>query len=185
MDPIGLAGGLNLYGFAGGDPVNFSDPFGLDCHDAQGNRVPCPPLRGDLRLARLVGSESTRGSGFVTRTRPDGTTYPHQGVDLEAASGSNVYAMFDGTVTGVVASEDGNAAGIRVTIRSDADGSESTSYWHLTKVKVKEGDRVEGGDKIGTSGTTGNADPRTSGRREHLHVRRTVNGRDVNPGVPQ
>ena len=28
-DPIGLAGGLNLYGFAGGDPVNFDDPFGL------------------------------------------------------------------------------------------------------------------------------------------------------------
>ena len=28
-DPIGLAGGLNLYGFAGGDPVTFSDPFGL------------------------------------------------------------------------------------------------------------------------------------------------------------
>ncbi len=32
QDPIGLAGGLNLYGFASGDPVNFSDPFGL-----------CPP----------------------------------------------------------------------------------------------------------------------------------------------
>ncbi len=29
QDPIGLAGGLNLYGFGGGDPVNFSDPFGL------------------------------------------------------------------------------------------------------------------------------------------------------------
>jgi RHS repeat-associated protein len=28
-DPIGLAGGANLYGFAGGDPVNHSDPFGL------------------------------------------------------------------------------------------------------------------------------------------------------------
>ena len=28
-DPIGLAGGTNLYGFAKGDPVNFSDPFGL------------------------------------------------------------------------------------------------------------------------------------------------------------
>ena len=27
-DPAGLGGGLNLYGF-GGDPVNFSDPFGL------------------------------------------------------------------------------------------------------------------------------------------------------------
>ena len=30
-DPIGIAGGLNLYGYANGDPVNFSDPFGLCC----------------------------------------------------------------------------------------------------------------------------------------------------------
>lgn len=32
-DPIGLAGGLNLYGFAEGDPVNYSDPFGLCLED--------------------------------------------------------------------------------------------------------------------------------------------------------
>lgn len=36
-DPIGLAGGLNAYGFAGGDPVNFSDPFGLCPKDAGGD----------------------------------------------------------------------------------------------------------------------------------------------------
>jgi RHS repeat-associated protein len=28
-DPVGLAGGLNAYGFAAGDPVSFDDPFGL------------------------------------------------------------------------------------------------------------------------------------------------------------
>jgi len=29
--PLGLAGGTNAYGFAGGDPVNEVDPFGTDC----------------------------------------------------------------------------------------------------------------------------------------------------------
>jgi uncharacterized protein RhaS with RHS repeats len=43
-DPIGLAGGLNLYGFAGGDPANFADPFGLDTV-----YVGCRPVRGDNR----------------------------------------------------------------------------------------------------------------------------------------
>ena len=45
-DPLGLAGGLNVYGFASGDPVDFSDPFGLDpclqlgnCTQAQEGRV--------------------------------------------------------------------------------------------------------------------------------------------------
>jgi len=43
-DPLGLGGGMNAYGFGNGDPVNFSDPFGL-----------CVPLPGCLLAAAAAG----------------------------------------------------------------------------------------------------------------------------------
>ena len=39
-DPIGLAGGINPYVYAGNDPVNHKDPYGLDttaCYDPDGD----------------------------------------------------------------------------------------------------------------------------------------------------
>ena len=54
-DPIGLGGGLNLYGFGGGDPVNYSDPLGL-----------CPMCVGAVAgvaegflIAKLTGQDYT------------------------------------------------------------------------------------------------------------------------------
>ncbi len=56
-DPIGLGGGTNLYGFANGDPVNNTDPFGL-----------CVPFCSALALAEggaLAGTAVFPGVGTV------------------------------------------------------------------------------------------------------------------------
>jgi RHS repeat-associated protein len=47
QDPIGIAGGLNLYGYANGDPINFSDPFGLMVEDDEVGDDPCEPFIDD------------------------------------------------------------------------------------------------------------------------------------------
>jgi RHS repeat-associated protein len=38
-DPIGLAGGVNVYGFAAGDPVLYGDPYGLDPCDKTTDKI--------------------------------------------------------------------------------------------------------------------------------------------------
>ncbi|HEY9230162.1 MAG TPA: RHS repeat-associated core domain-containing protein [Gemmatimonadaceae bacterium] len=65
-DPIGLAGGLNLYGFANGDPVNFSDPFGL-C-PIEVDLIPCTfqmGVAGALGGALVGGAAGAAGGTFV------------------------------------------------------------------------------------------------------------------------
>jgi RHS repeat-associated protein len=47
-DPIGIVGGLNSYGFAAGDPVTYSDPYGL-------TPALCPPCDGSDAADVAVG----------------------------------------------------------------------------------------------------------------------------------
>ena len=64
QDPIGIAGGANVYGFAGGDPVNFSDPFGLCPIPADD----CPPgtfTALGTALGAVLGGASGGGAGLL------------------------------------------------------------------------------------------------------------------------
>jgi RHS repeat-associated protein len=69
-DPLGLGGGMNLYGFAGGDPVNFSDPFGL-CPVTATDPVPCSVTYGAALgaiggwLGIMAAGGCTVGSGGI------------------------------------------------------------------------------------------------------------------------
>ena len=60
-DPLGLAGGLNLYGFGGGDPVSYSDPFGL-CPDP--NDPKC--TEGTKVFSLTAGAFFGLGKGTIT-----------------------------------------------------------------------------------------------------------------------
>ncbi|MCQ4082811.1 M23 family metallopeptidase [Streptomyces sp. RB6PN25] len=97
----------------------------------------------------------------------------HTGIDLAVPSGTPVYSVGSGTVVFAGYSGDyGNAVTIHMR-----DGY-YTLYAHLSRIRVRRGQRVTADTRIGYSGATG----RASGPHLHFEVRaRRGYGSDVNP----
>jgi murein DD-endopeptidase MepM/ murein hydrolase activator NlpD len=86
----------------------------------------------------------------------------HTGLDFNADSGDQILSVANGTVTST--GYDG-AYGNKTVVTLD-DGTEIW-YCHQTSIYVSAGDRVNGGETIGTVGATGNV----TGSHLHLEVR--------------
>jgi RHS repeat-associated protein len=106
-DPIGLAGGLNAYGFADGDPVSYSDPYGL-----------CRTIRGSIMVAgAMAASDLVSPLGDAAGV-----------LCIVAAVGVTAFAAIRGT-EGVadLARDDGSPARRRMQIHHIATNKNSTS----------------------------------------------------------
>ncbi len=124
-----------------------------------------------LPLATPVRSAFRFTSGFGVRRDPkNGRHRMHAGVDFAAGRGTPIYATGDGVVTFA-----GWQTGYgRVVKIQHAFGFE-TVYAHMNKIRIKKGERVARGDRIGDMGNSG----RSTG--VHLHYEVRNGGKPINP----
>ncbi|TMM54329.1 M23 family metallopeptidase [Sulfitobacter sabulilitoris] len=96
----------------------------------------------------------------------------HNGVDFAASIGTPLHATADGVVI-----HSGWASGYGRLIKIQHEFGIETRYAHLSKLRVKVGQRVSRGDHIGDMGASG----RVTG--VHLHYEVRVGGKAVNPMI--
>jgi len=98
----------------------------------------------------------------------------HDGIDIAAEEGTPVYAPADGVVKiASKFSQRGKGYGLYVII--DHGFGIETIFAHLSKISVREGQKVKRWDKIGEVGNTGRA------MGYHLHYEVRVNGKPMDP----
>ena len=115
--------------------------------------------------------EATPRENFGARRVFNGKTQSrHAGADLVAAAGTPIEAPAPGTVR---LAEDLYFSGGTVIVDHGADLF--TTYFHMSRIDVKPGDRVRTGDVLGAVGATGRA------TGPHLHWGARLNGARVNP----
>ena len=111
-------------------------------------------------------------SGFGYRSDPFTKIRKfHKGMDFSAKSGTPIYATGDGFVK----KADGTVSGFGNHIEINHGYGYMTLYAHLSKYKVRAGQKVKRGDIIGYVGSTGRSEA------PHLHYEVHKNGEVVNP----
>jgi murein DD-endopeptidase MepM/ murein hydrolase activator NlpD len=96
----------------------------------------------------------------------------HEGVDIAAPSGTPVHAMKSGRVEHA-----GEWGGYGLSVLLSHGTNVRTLYAHLSRIDVRAGQSVRGGERIGAVGATGNA----TGAHLHFEVWRWGRAEDPVP----
>lgn len=124
-----------------------------------------------LPFAKPLKSSYRFTSPFGMRRHPITGRYTmHEGMDMAASYGTPIYATADGVVE-----KAGWVSGYGRLVQIKHEFGIETRYGHLARLRVKPGQRVSRGDRIGDMGSSG----RSTGT--HLHYEVRVGGKPVNP----
>jgi murein DD-endopeptidase MepM/ murein hydrolase activator NlpD len=111
-------------------------------------------------------------SGFNWRIHPIyKVRHFHTGIDFTAPRGTEIYATGDGVIEDVLSK--GRGYGNHVIV--DHGFGYQTLYAHMSRFKVRKGEKVKRGDVIGYVGSTGTS------TAPHLHYEVIKNGEKINP----
>lgn len=174
---------------ADGEPVTWGSPTGKvlaarfinkdKAHDAvwfqaAGNKGAYFDLTGRSKTRAFLASPlafSRVTSGFAMRFHPIQQKWKaHLGVDFGAPTGTSVRSVGDAVVSFA-----GKQNGYGNVIQLQHNGDRITVYAHLSRIDVRQGQRVEQGQQIGAVGATGWA------TGPHLHFEFKIKGHQVDP----
>lgn len=184
-----------------GPPTERVDPtpWQPSIDENEEEKKPCSNLN-DVRSNPLLKMEilGTKNNGKAGGRYGNARDRMHNGIDLNAAVGTPLYAMFDGIIIRIADKYDPNiaykdyptqypndqrtnySAGNRVWIKSSTPkGTVLIKYFHLNDVSATLGE-IKAGSLIGHTGQTGSAGAVDSAG-PHLHMEVYVNNVRVNP----
>ena len=111
-------------------------------------------------------------SGFGVRIHPiHKVRKMHKGIDFSSPRGTPIYATGDGVISKLERKRSGYGHNVRI----NHGYGYQTLYAHMSKILVKEGQKIKKGQKIGLVGSTGTS------TAPHLHYEVHYKGNAVNP----